>query len=152
MTAYLSTPDTPEPFNGHRSPGPARIARPANLATRHLCAVTHMRTHMLTDESFESDDMEAPRRWVGRAYALRVLVDRQRTGPMPGVDLEEVRRQCRRVIRQTLIRDAAALAALATAACLAPWGTLIVLGLIAAVIVLAGRVKVASPLIIAAAA
>jgi hypothetical protein len=111
-----------------------------------------MRTSMLTEDSFASDDLEPPpRRWVGRGYAWRVLVDRQRTGPMPGVDVDVIKRHCRRAIRQMFLRDAAMLAVIAIAGCLAPWATIVVLGLIATVVALTGRVKITSPFTIAAA-
>lgn len=103
MTASLAASDTPESSNGHRTPN---SGHPLSLATRHMCAMTHMRNSMLSDASFESSPLDPPRsRMVGRAYALRVLIDQQRTGPMPGVNIEAVKHECQRAIQQTLIRD-----------------------------------------------
>lgn len=148
MTAIVTPPGSPASSNGHRTPGSASIA---NLATRHLCAVTHMRASMLAANGLDADDvLPTPRRWVGRLYALHVLADRQ-FGPMPGVDLGEVKRHCWRAIRQTLIRDAFMLGVVVAAAWLAPWGTLFFSAMIAAVIALAGRVKLYHPFVIAVA-
>jgi hypothetical protein len=139
----------PESLNGHRSP---TSGNPKSLATRHLCAVTHMRRFMLSDESFESEPSEtAPKRWVGRAYALSVLADEQRTGPMPGVDIGKVKEECWSAIRQTLLRDATVIAVIAMAAIFDPQGTFIMIGLTAAGIALAGRIKTSLPLVLAAA-
>ncbi|HEX3753092.1 MAG TPA: hypothetical protein VHW06_21160 [Streptosporangiaceae bacterium] len=146
MTAIVTPPGPPASSNGHRGTGPASIA---SLATRHLCAVTHMRTSMLAANGLDADDvLPTPRRWVGRLYSLHVLVDRQ-FGPMPGVDLGEVKRHCWRAIRQTLIRDAFMLGVVAAAAWLAPWGTLFLSALIAVIIALAGRIKLYHPFVIA---
>lgn len=148
MTAIVTPPGPPAFSNGHRATGSANAA---NLATRHLCAVTHMRTSMLAANGLDTDDvLPAPRRWVGRLYALHMLVDRQ-FGPMPGVDLTEVKRHCWRAIRQTLVRDFLVLVVLGAAVWLAPWGTLLLLAIMAAIIALAGRVKVHHPFVIAAA-
>lgn len=150
MTASLAAPIPPESSNGRHHP--RHSGQPISLATRHLCAVTHLRNSLLTDESFEADPEEPPQRQrVGRAYALSVLIDRQRTGPMPGVDLAKVKHECHRAIRQTIVRDAVAIALVVAAATLAPWGTFLLAALIAAVIALAGRVRVSPPLVIAAA-
>ena len=70
---------------------------------------------------------------------------------MPGVSLKELRWHCNAAFRQTLIRDGVALAALGTAAFLAPLGTALVLTIIVAAVILAGRVRLSSPLVLGAA-
>jgi hypothetical protein len=148
VTASVTASDIPESFNGRHTPGSGNSV---SLATRHLCAVTHMRRFMLTEESFESDPAETPpRRWVGRPYAIRVLLDEQPTGPTPGVDIETVKRTCWSALWQTLARDAAVVAVIATAASLDPRGTFIIIGLISAVIMMVGRVRISLPLVLAA--
>jgi hypothetical protein len=120
-----------------------------SAATRYLCAAAHLRRSMLPDEIDDPDTLQPrPPRPVGRAYARRVLFERQGLVPMPGVELEVLRRHCYAAFRQTLIRDGAALVALGIAAFLAPWGTAFVLALIGAAVMLIGRVKVTSPLVL----
>jgi hypothetical protein len=111
-----------------------------------------MRTSMLAATGLDSSDpWPGPRRWVGRLYALHLLVDQQ-FAPMAGIDLAEVRRHCWRAIRQTLFRDAAALGVIVAVAWLAPLGTLLLVSVLAAIFAFAGKVKVTSPFVIAAAA
>ena len=68
---------------------------------------------------------------------------------MSAVHVEGVRRHCRAALWQTCIRDAAAVIALACAAFLAPWGTAITLGAVLLVIMVVGRVRLSSPLVLA---
>lgn len=70
---------------------------------------------------------------------------------MSAINIEGVRRHCRAALWQTFIRDAAALAVLAWAALLDPWGTAIALGVILLLIMVVGRVRLSSPMVLAVA-
>lgn len=107
---------------------------------------------MLPDTIIEPVTLAArPPLPVGRKYALRFLRGVEGKLPMPDVDIDLVRRHCVTGLRQTILRDFAAVATVVTAALLAPWSTIITFALIAAVIVLVKRVRFSSPLAIAAA-
>jgi hypothetical protein len=93
---------------------------------------------------------ERPPLPVGRKYALRFLYGVEGKLPMPDVDIDMVRRHCGAALRQTILRDCAAIATVVTAALVAPWSTLITIALLAAVILLAKRARFKSPLTIAA--
>jgi hypothetical protein len=93
---------------------------------------------------------ERPPLPVGRKYALRFLYGVEGNLPMPDVDIEMVRQHCGAALRQTILRDFAAIATVVTAALVAPWSTLITIALLAAVILLAKRARFKSPLTIAA--
>jgi hypothetical protein len=120
-------------------------AVPASKATRYLCAAAHLRRSLLPDHIIDPDTMIARSpEPVGRRYALYALFGLHGTMPVPWVDMPEIRRHCRAALRQTLARDSLVIAALLTAGFLALWGTIVVLGLIAVAIVLAGRVRLSS--------
>ena len=135
------------PPNGHRPKG--RDFADGH-ATRYLSAAAYLRRTMLPDEITELG-MRLPRPPlpVGRAYAMRVLFRAEGGLPMSAVHVEGVRRHCRAALWQTFIRDAAAVIALACAALLAPWGTVITLAVALLVIVVVGRVRLSSPLVLA---
>ena len=124
----------------------------ASIATRYLSAAAYLRRAMLPAEITELG-RAAPRQPlpVGRPYAWRVLFHADGALPMSAVNIGKVRKHCRAALWQTLIRDMAAIAALACAAFLEPWGTLIVLAALVLGITLFGRVRWSSPLVIAAA-
>ena len=133
----------PESLNGHRPH--MNPAVPASKATRYLCAAAHLRRSLLPDHIIDPDTMIARSpEPVGRRYALYALFGLHGTMPVPWVDMPEIRRHCRAALRQTLARDSLVIAALLTAGFLALWGTIVVLGLIAVAIVLAGRVRLSS--------
>jgi hypothetical protein len=88
---------------------------------------------------------------VGRSYARRVLFTVEGVIPMSAVDMGEVRKHCRIALLQTVIRDVLAIGFLAASALLEPWGTTVTFGLVTAFIILVGRVRLFSPLIIAVA-
>ena len=133
--------------NGH---SPAGGEFPETQATRYLSAAAYLRRAMLPDEITELG-MRLPRAPlpVGRAYAIRVLFGSQGALPMSAVHVEGVRAHCRAALWQTLIRDLAAFGAVACAAFLEPWGTAITLGVILLVTLVAGRVRLSSPLVLA---
>ena len=80
---------------------------------------------------------------------MRVLFQAQGYLPMSAVYVDKVRGHCRAALWQTFIRDAAAVIALACAAFLAPWGTAITLGVILLIIMVVGRVRLSSPMVLA---
>ncbi|MCW2910485.1 MAG: hypothetical protein JWL68_5274 [Actinomycetia bacterium] len=70
---------------------------------------------------------------------------------MSAVSVEGVRRHCWAALWQTFFRDAAAAIALACAVFLDPWGTARTIGIILLVIVVLGRVRLLSPVVLAVA-
>jgi hypothetical protein len=125
---------------------------PENHATRYLCIAPYLRRAMLPGEIIEPGTLTARAPLpVGRTYALRVLYGAEGKLPMPEVDIELVHQHCRAALRQTILRDIIAIAAVVTAAMIAPWSTLVTIVLIITAIVLAKRVRLSSPLVIAAA-
>jgi hypothetical protein len=117
-----------------------------NEATLYLSAAAHLRQAMLpariSDVSrFSRRTSRAPHP-VGRSYAMRVLLSAEGMVPMPAVDLDVVRRNCRAAILQTLLRDIAALGVVTTAIILQPLGTLIVVLLFLVPLMATARRKV----------
>src|SRR5215469_15369905 len=122
----------------------------ANLATRYLCIAPYLRRAMLPDTITEPGALESrPPMPVGRKYALRFIYGVEGKLPMPGVDVDLVRRHCHTALGQIILRDVATAAAVLTAALIAPWSTVIVIAMIVAVALLAKRVRFSSPLTIA---
>src|SRR5262245_50763397 len=121
-------------LNGHRPIGDTQAA---NQATRYLCIASHLRRGMLPREITEPVTLDlAPPFAVGRTYALRVLYGVEGGGPMPGIRGPLVRSHCQAALLQTILRDLAAIAALVTAAFLAPWSSLATILVITALVVL----------------
>ena len=149
MKLRAATPNVPASQNGH-SPPDSDIS--VSHATRYLCAAAHLRRSMLPDEVAEPGLLgkRSPLP-VGRSYARRVLFRAEGLVPMSAVDDRRVRMHCRAALLHTGIRDAALIAVLVTSAILEPWGTIITFGLLITVTVLVGRVRLSSPLTIAAA-
>ncbi len=144
-TATPAAPASPDP---HHFPASDISAR---HVTRYLSAAAHLRRPMLPDKITEPGLPAARQPMpVGRTYARRVLRDAEGLVPVSAVDINEVQKHCRIALWQTWIRDGAAIAVLITSALLEPWGTIITFGLIVAAIVLVGRVRLFSPLTIAA--
>jgi len=101
---------------------------------------------MLPREIIEPNTLAArPPLPVGRNYALRVLFGVEGELPMPGISVKSVRRHCRLALVQTSLRDAAAIATVATVVFLAPLSTFIVLALIVTAITLIRRIRLTSP-------
>jgi hypothetical protein len=124
----------------------------ASYATRYLSAAAHLRRPMLPDEITELGwPVARPPLPVGRSYARRVLFTAEGVIPMSAVDMGEVRKHCRIALLQTVIRDVLAIGILVASAMLEPWGTTVTFGLVTAFIILVGRVRLFSPLIIAVA-
>jgi hypothetical protein len=148
MKLAAAVPATPAPLNGRHPPG-SDIS--VSHATRYLSAAAHLRRPMLPDKITESGLLAARQPMpVGRTYAKRVLRDAEGLVPVSAVDIDEVKKHCRIALWQTRIRDGAAIAVLIASAFLEPWGTAITFGLVVAAIVLVGRVRLSSPLTIAA--
>ena len=119
-------------------------------ATRYLSAAAYLRRAMLPDEITELGMLvPRPPLPVGRAYAIKVLFKPEGVLPMSAVNVEEVRRHCWAALWQTFFRDAAVVIVVACAAFLDPWGTAIALGVILVVIMVAGRVRARSPVVLA---
>lgn len=149
MKPAVTAPANSLPAHGHQ---PIGRDFTEGEATRYLSAAAYLRRAMLPDEITELG-MRLPRPPlpVGRAYAMRVLFRAEGGLPMSAVNVEGVRRHCRAALWQTSIRDAVAVAALACAAFLDPWGTGITLGVILLVTAVVGRVRLSSPLVLAVA-
>ena len=69
---------------------------------------------------------------------------------MSAVDIDEVKKQCRIALLQTMVRDMLTVAVVIASAVLEPLGTAIVFGLAIAIIIIAGRVRAKSGWTIAA--
>jgi hypothetical protein len=135
-------------LNGHRS---INDNQTANLATRYLCIASHLRGAMLPGEIIEPVTLSPrPPLAVGRTYAFRVLFGVEGRLPMPGISVPLVERHCRAALLETILRDLATIIALVTAAFLAPWSTLVTILVAAALVMLFKRVRLSSPLTIAA--
>jgi hypothetical protein len=121
-------------------------------ATRYLSAAAYLRRAMLPDEITELG-MRLPRAPypVGRPYAIRVLFGSGGVLPMPSVQVDRVRKHCWASLRQTLIRDVATIAVLVCAWFIDPWGTVIIFGVIVLAVATLGRVRLSSPIVLAAA-
>ena len=149
MKPKAATPGIPASPNGHHPPD-SDIS--VSHATRYLSAAAHLRRSMLSDKIKDPDLQAArPPLAVGRRYARRVLRGAEGVVPVSAVHLDEVEKQCRIAFWQTMIRDAAAIAALIISAILQPWGTIVTLGLLVGAVVLVGRVRLFSPATIAVA-
>jgi hypothetical protein len=149
MKSAVTAPENDFPPDGHR---PAGSDFAESLATRYLSAAAYLRRAMLPDEITELG-MLLPRSPlpVGRAFAIQVLFRPAGVLPMPAVNVERVRRHCWAALWQTFFRDAAAVIVIACAALLDPWGTAITLGIILLVILVVGRVRLRSPMVLAVA-
>lgn len=147
MKLAAAASDSSVSSNGHHPSGSWM-----NLATRYLSAAAYLRRVMLAAEIVELGK-PVPRQPlpVGRRYALRVLFGAQGGLPMCAVDVGKVRHHCWIAVWQTLIRDVAAIAVLVCAAFLEPWGTAVMVAVIVAAVILAGRVRLSSPVVLAAA-
>ena len=122
-----------------------------NVATRYLCIAPYLRRAMLPREIIEPNTLAArPPLPVGRNYALRVLFGVEGELPMPGISVKSVRRHCRLTLVQTSLRDAAAIATVATVVFLAPLSTFIALALIVTAITLIRRIRLTSPPVLGA--
>ena len=123
-----------------------RDADQPSLTTRYLCIAPYLRRVMLPREIIEPLTLSARRPLpIGRSYALRVLFGVEGELPMPGVSVELVHRHCRVALIQTCLRDATAIATMATVAFLAPLSTFITLAVIVTPIVLIRRIRLMSP-------
>lgn len=135
-------------LNGHRS---INDNQTANLATRYLCIGSYLRGAMLPGEIIEPVTLSPrPPLAVGRTYAFRVLFRVEGRLPMPGISVPLVERHCRAALLQTILRDLATIIALVTAAFLAPWSTLVTILVALVLVTLIKRVRLSSPLTIAA--
>jgi hypothetical protein len=117
--------------------------QPLNAATLYLSAAPHLRKAMLPVQVSDPSRFGRPVRRaphpVGRSYAMRVLLGAEGEIPMPAVDWPTVRRNCRSAMRQTLLRDIAAVGVLALAVILQPLGTLIAVLLFVALLLISAR-------------
>jgi hypothetical protein len=170
MTATMTMPDEPESLNGHHS---RQRIHDTTTATRYLCAAAHLRRSMMPEKITEPGILRERKPYpVGRAYCLAVLggftyprryfrtPDRphalwirhgkKQATLMPGVDVDRVQLHCLVALLQTMLRDSLAVLTLISAVMLDPWGTLISIGLIAAVVAFTGRIRITSPLVIGA--
>jgi hypothetical protein len=149
MKLKAATPGPPASPNGRYPPG-SDIS--VSHATRYLSAAAHLRRSMLSD-TIKDPDLQAarPPLAVGRKYARRVLRGAEGAVPVSAVHLDEVEKHCRIAFWQTVIRDAAAIAAVIISAILQPWGTIVTLGLLVGAVVTVGRVRLFSPATIAVA-
>jgi hypothetical protein len=149
MKLRAGAPGIPASPNGRYPPG-SDIS--VSHATRYLSAAAHLRRSMFSG-TIKDPDLQAarPPLAVGRKYARRVLRGAEGVVPVSAVHLDEVEKQCRIAFWQTVIRDAAAIAAVIISAILQPWGTIVTLGLLVGAVVLVGRVRLFSPATIAVA-
>jgi hypothetical protein len=150
MKLKATTPAIPASPNGGHPDG---SDIPVSHATRYLSAAAHLRRPMLPDE-IKDPDLTGPRPPlpVGRSYARRVLRYAEGSVPVTAVDSNKIKKHCRIAVWQTVIRDALAVAVLIVSAVLEPWGTVIILGLVVAAILLVGRIRLFSPVAATAAA
>jgi len=121
-------------------------------ATRYLSAAAYLRRTMLPDEITELG-MPTPRAPypVGRAYAIGVLFRARGAVAMSAVDVSTVRKHCWAGLWQAVIRDVAAVAALVCAGIIDPWGTTVILGVIAIFVAAVGRIRLSAPFVLGAA-
>ena len=93
-----------------------------SLPTRYLSAAPHLRGGMLAARTTGHGQIGARSRPIGRAYALNVLFGAEGEVPMSAVDIDEVKKQCRIALLQTMVRDMLTVAVVIASAVLEPLG------------------------------
>jgi hypothetical protein len=103
---------------------------------------------MLPDEITDSATGAArPPRPVGRAYAIQVLFRHGSRIPMLAVDVGKVKKSCWLALIQTVVRDLAAIGALAAGLIIEPWGMITTLAVVVAAVMLTRRSRYFAALI-----